>query len=125
LDESFEITHAVLVAVGERTDVEFIDDGVLIPEGIVTYEKVFSPSISHGACPLHEVVEITFRADSTPQAKDMCGNHLGIKLHIVPVAVPQVACLAQKVMYLKSLLKVDSQRLKGELHPTGMFVVRV
>jgi hypothetical protein len=124
-NEPSEVSDAIPVAIGERADVEFVNDRVFIPERIIIKLKVFSPAISHRSHPLHEVIEILLRANPTPQAEDVCGNNPRIKLYVIPWAVPQVPRVAQKVMDLKRLLRVYSQRFKGKFQPAGMFVVSV
>ncbi len=109
-DEPLEVSDAVPVAIGERADVKFVDDGVLVPEGVIIQSKVFPVAISHRGRPLHEVIEITLRADPAPQAKDVSWNNAGIKLHVVPRTVPEVSGVAQKVMHLIGLLRANPHR---------------
>src|SRR5690554_2925072 len=57
LDQAFEIANAVIVGVEKGLDVHLVDDGVLVPQGIV--EEVdsldgvrFAAGIHHWPCPL-------------------------------------------------------------------------
>src|SRR5690242_8114617 len=73
--------------------------------------------------PLNEVIEVAFVADSAAHGEDM--THAGIELDVVAPAVPQVACISQKVVHLIGHVRIELQLVEVEVHPAALPMVRV
>ena len=74
---------------------------------------------------LNVVVEIPLAAHSSPNTEDMSGDKLWVEFNVVPGFLPEITGVAQEVMHLVRLLRINIQVIKRELYPAGLSVMRI
>ena len=102
-----EVAVAVVVGVGEGADVEFVDDGVFVPEGVRQEigrhgERVEREGRRGEARPGSGAdFEVALGAGAALDAEDVRGERVGVELDVVAGAVPRVAFAAEDVVDLE------------------------
>ncbi len=102
LRQTGEVADAVVVAVEEGADVDLVDDGVLVPEGVIAPQEEGATAPAHRLASrlisvllyrgrsspsgLDKVVEITLAADAALDPEDVGRQHPGVKFDEVPGA---------------------------------------
>src|SRR5262245_27097720 len=100
--------------------------GVSVRSGTSSSTAAFlSTRSSMRGRPSEEVVEVAFGPHPAAQAQDVRRQSLGVELHEVPPALPDVARVGQEVMHLERALLLEAERGRVELDPARMRVVRV
>lgn len=60
-----------------------------------------------------------------PHTEDLGRNNPGIEFHVVPVAMPQIAGVTQKIVYLIGHLMINPQVRQGKFHPSCLRVMGI
>src|SRR6185437_16984865 len=84
--EAAKVTDAVVVAVEKCADVHFIDDGVLVPEGVAGEGRRLDQCVH-----LEKIIEIALGAHLAADPKNMRRGAPGVQGYIVVGAAPQKA----------------------------------
>src|ERR1700744_1312976 len=74
---------------------------------------------------LQEVVEILFRAHSSPHFEDVRRQDRRVQFNVIPSAVPKVSRVGQQVVYLVSLIRSKLEICQRNLDPTRLLVMRI
>src|SRR5262245_22646673 len=71
----------------------------------------------------HIIIEVVLGAHPPPHAEDRGRDAMGIELHIVARAVPEIARVGQEIVHLVGLMPIDPQLIKRQIDPAGLGVI--
>src|SRR5438094_2900135 len=73
----------------------------------------------------HVVIEVPLSAHTTPEPENVGRNKLGVQFDVVASPLPQVAGIAEQVVRLVGLLRVEAEALERKICPARLDVVGI
>src|SRR5262249_57114791 len=72
-----------------------------------------------------EVVEVWFGAQPPPDAEHVRGHHVRVERHEAARSGPEESRIAQQVVDLERLARIEPQLLQRDVHPAALGMVRI
>src|SRR5216684_6488644 len=83
------------------------------------------PPQSFFVLPSQKIIEVALSPHQPPNAEDVRRHRLRIKLNVIVYPVPKITSIGKQIVHLIALLRIELERLYGQIDPARLSVMRI